>query len=81
MAKITVAFMREIEALMNNKEISYSRMVEMLNEKAEEPESTAWLTGPVVCLICSHQWIAVRPALVDSLECPNCRNITEADCL
>lgn len=35
MAKITVAFMREVYAMMDREEISYSRMVEMLNEEAQ----------------------------------------------
>jgi hypothetical protein len=38
MAKITVSFLRELEAMVRLEQISYSRMVEMLNEKAAEPE-------------------------------------------
>jgi hypothetical protein len=34
MAKITVAFMRDVYSQMLKEEISYSRMVEMLNEEA-----------------------------------------------
>jgi hypothetical protein len=36
MAKITVAFMRDVYSQMLKEEITYSRMVEMLNEKAQE---------------------------------------------
>ena len=36
MAKITVAFMRELEQQLQREEITYSRMVELLNEKAKE---------------------------------------------
>lgn len=35
MAKITVSFMREVHTMMDKEEISYSRMVEMLNEEAQ----------------------------------------------
>lgn len=35
MAKITVSFMREVYAMMVREEISYSRMVEMLNEEVQ----------------------------------------------
>jgi hypothetical protein len=38
MAKITVSFLRELEAMVHLEQISYSRMAEMLNEKAAEPE-------------------------------------------
>lgn len=40
MAKITVAFMRDIEQMVARKEISYSRMIEMINEKADETKET-----------------------------------------
>lgn len=39
--KITVAFVRDLEKKVNSGEISFSRMVELLNEKAQatdEPE-------------------------------------------
>ena len=36
MARITVAFMRELEQQLQREEITYSRMVEMLNEKAKK---------------------------------------------
>lgn len=60
MAKITVAFMRKVYAMMDREEISYSRMVEMLNEKAQEKwyedEKTldiiSGLTGIIVLLLC-----------------------------
>lgn len=75
MAKITVALMRELLASFEREEISFSRMVEMLNEKAAEQDGV-WASGFVVCDICTHEWIAVRPAETDRLECPNCGNIT-----
>lgn len=74
MARITISFMREIEMREYRGEISYSRMVELLNEKAAEPESL-WASGQVTCDLCSHEWIAVRPAETKMLECPNCGNI------
>ena len=39
MARITVAFMRQLEQQLQREEITYSRMVELLNEKAKEKTS------------------------------------------
>ena len=36
MARITVAFMREVEQQLQREEITYSRMVELINEKAKD---------------------------------------------
>lgn len=75
MAKITVAFMREVYAMMNREEISYSRMVEMLNEEANRPSDEKWAVGNVRCDLCGFGWVAVRPENTDKLECSNCNNI------
>lgn len=37
MARITVSYLRELENMVHRQEISYGRMVELLNEKAAEP--------------------------------------------
>ena len=29
----------------------------------------------VKCLICNHEWVAIRPEGTTELECPNCNNI------
>lgn len=29
-------------------------------------------TGDAVCLVCGHKWVAVVPAGVADLECPEC---------
>lgn len=60
MAKITVAFMRQVYTQMEKEEISYSRMVEMLNEKAKEKwyenkkvlDAISEITVIVVSLLC-----------------------------
>lgn len=31
-----------------------------------------FLSGPVLCAICNHRWVAVRPADTTGLECPEC---------
>ena len=33
-----------------------------------------WLAGPVLCAVCDHGWVAVRPAETSTgdLECPKC---------
>ncbi len=67
--------MRELEAMLLREEISYSRMVKMLNEKAAEPEKE-YAVGYVTCDLCNHYWLAVRLAALDKLECPNCNNMT-----
>lgn len=30
----------------------------------------------VQCDLCNHKWVAVRPAGLNTLECPNCNNLT-----
>ena len=36
---------------------------------------TPYETSLVQCDLCSHQWVAVRPAGLIKLECPNCGNM------
>jgi len=50
-------------------------MVEMLNEKANQPEGFA--AGNVTCDLCGYNWVAVRPADLSKLECPNCNNMVQ----
>lgn len=38
-------------------------------------DTTYWCGGPVQCDICTYQWVAVYPAQLDKLECPNCSNM------
>lgn len=66
--------MRELEQQLIRGDISYSRMVELLNEKANEQDGL-WASGFVSCDICTHEWVAVRPAETKKLQCPNCGNI------
>ena len=76
MAEITVSFMRDVWSQMQREEITYSRMVELLNEKAQEPSPDGvWAGGPVKCDLCGKEWIAVRLADAPQLECPNCENM------
>ena len=50
MAKITVAFMRQLEQQLQREEITYSRMVELLNEKAKEKTMSAtFIKSKSVC--------------------------------
>lgn len=36
-------------------------------------EETAWREGPVECVRCGRQWVAVRPEGTQrALECPDC---------
>jgi len=44
----------------------------MNTEIKEDPHEVS----TVKCDLCSYEWIAVRPAGVEKLECPNCGNIT-----
>jgi hypothetical protein len=34
-----------------------------------------WETSLVKCDLCSHEWVAVRPAGLEKLECPDCSNL------
>ena len=36
-----------------------------------------WKGGMVECDICTNQWLAVRPANLTRLECPNCRQMAQ----
>lgn len=72
--KITVSFMREVLAMLQREEISFSRMVEMINERGNEP---GWLSGNVQCAVCTHTWVAVRPVGTNNLECPHCGNFSD----
>jgi len=49
-------------------------MVELLNEKAAESDGDLWASGTVKCDVYNYEWVAVRPAFLDHLECPNCSN-------
>lgn len=68
--------MRDVWNRMLHEEITFSRMVEMLNEKASEstPEG-GWAGGSVKCDLCGKEWVAVRLADAPQLECPNCENM------
>lgn len=39
-------------------------------------EGEGWIPAQVMCNCCSHIWIAVYPAELEKLECPNCENMT-----
>lgn len=67
--------MREIMAQLDKEEISFSRFVEMINEKAASADGQ-WAVGNIECDLCGHNWIAVRPYLTETLECPRCHNMT-----
>lgn len=75
MAKITVSFIREIMAQLDNEQISFSRFVELINERAEQNDEV-WAAGNVECDICGHNWIAVRLQSTEKIECPRCHNMS-----
>lgn len=37
------------------------------------PEKTE--VSSVICDICGHEWVAVRPEGLTKLECPSCENL------
>jgi rubrerythrin len=37
--------------------------------------ATQYETSLVVCDLCGHSWVAVRPQGLEKLECPNCDNM------
>ena len=40
-----------------------------------------WIQGVVLCAICDHKWVAVRPEETGNrLECPGCGYIGETIC-
>lgn len=38
-------------------------------------EEKGWSGGKVACDLCGEEWIAVYPAQIERLECPNCGNM------
>ena len=70
MARIKVADLKFLLKQWNQEEISFSFMVQKLNEIAEAKEG--WCSEPVECDICTKKWAAVYPNGTESLECPNC---------
>lgn len=41
-------------------------------QKLHQERTVKWVSGPIICLICSHEWVAVRPEETQLVECPNC---------
>lgn len=56
-----------------------SENVGYLRVTGEAVPGETWLVGMVECLVCTHQWAAVRPEGTTMLECPNCGNFSEAE--
>ena len=75
MAKITVAILHDLLKQYHNDKISFSYMVEKLNEIAASPYE-GWYGKLAHCHICTHEWAAVYPCKCAELECPNCGNMT-----
>lgn len=45
----------------------------MTDEVVELDAHRPHLSGPVLCLRCEHEWIAVRPVGTYPMECPKCK--------
>lgn len=43
----------------------------------DEIKVHGWKGGRVECDICTNKWIAIRPANLTRLECPNCRQMAQ----
>lgn len=41
----------------------------------EQLKKTQHEVSTVKCDLCSKEWVAVRPPGLDTLECPNCKNM------
>lgn len=41
----------------------------------DEATPDAWERGPVVCMVCLHEWDAVRPVAALVLVCPRCDHV------
>ena len=73
-----IANVREVLDLHQKEQISFSKMVELLNAIAIEWQNQGRRieAGNVMCILCGNKWIAVRPESVDKLECKNCKIIS-----
>jgi predicted RNA-binding Zn-ribbon protein involved in translation (DUF1610 family) len=61
MAKITVGLLRQLEGQVARGEISYSRMVEILNEKKQEP-----------CPSCGSDEVVIVRTVLKLNRCEDC---------
>lgn len=41
----------------------------------KEDRISGWNASMVMCDLCTHKWVAVRPENTNKLECPNCKNV------
>ena len=72
------ANVRDVLDLHTSEEISFSKMVELLNDIARESREQGCRieVSKVMCSLCGNDWIALRPEGVDKLECKNCKIIS-----
>lgn len=73
-----VANVRDVLDLHVSGEISFSKMVELLNDIARESQeqNCRMQVSKVMCSVCGNDWIALRPDGVDKLECKHCKIIS-----
>lgn len=72
MAQIRVHHLRSLLQKYYAEEISFSYMVQELNEIAAKEKEEAFSVQNMECDICKKQLVAVHPATAEQLECPNC---------
>lgn len=72
------ANVRDVLDLQVSGEISFSRMVELLNEIViqTQDQNCRMQVSKVICSLCGNDWIALRPDGVDKLECKHCKIIS-----
>lgn len=44
-------------------------------------QEIGWTGAKIKCTICEHEWVAMFPAELDRIECPNCKNIVRYEIL
>lgn len=73
-----VSNVRDVLDLQKSGEISFSKMVELLNDIARESKEQGCriVASKVMCSLCGNDWIALRPDGVDKLECKHCKIIS-----
>jgi DNA-directed RNA polymerase subunit RPC12/RpoP len=44
-------------------------------EQYLEDNEKGWTANHIQCDLCSHKWVAVYPADLERIECPECNNM------
>lgn len=55
----------------------FDELIAKIMKEIKEDYPEYFEGSSVQCDLCNHQWVAVRPAGLQKLECPKCHNLTQ----